>query len=308
MQDCSLALSNLRDVSGRGAVKLPVPRVIYEAEATRRASAEKKLAEATKKNEQLAELRDKRNMDLLKAQSDNKFLVDSLKSEKALSKKSLDGQKALSKKELDSQKAQATSQMAIKKEAIKVLTLAKASLKREFDKQKRALDVLRKHHDATKVKVSDLNCTQSNLMRTRTDLQNEIKSFQRQVKVLTKSSDDQLVKKLAHELDLQKLKNEHKKLELDQTRERLEQKKAPINKASSVALSLENRMELESHKADCKRRQKDDDAARDKMKKDNKARDIQSNLGFAANMLQNTSNMNGGMWQQGSGGLQDVSR
>jgi conjugal transfer/entry exclusion protein len=44
------------------------------------------------------------------------------------------------------------------------------------------------------------------------------------------------------------------------------------------------------------------------MKKDNKARDVQSNLGFAANMLQNTSNMNGGMWQQGSGGLQDVSR
>jgi hypothetical protein len=41
------------------------------------------------------------------------------------------------------------------------------------------------------------------------------------------------------------------------------------------------------------------------MKKDTKAQDVQSNLGFAANMLHNTSNMNGGMWQTGS--VADVS-
>jgi hypothetical protein len=54
------------------------------------------------------------------------------------------------------------------------------------------------------------------------------------------------------------------------------------------------------HKVDYKRCTKDDDTARDKMKKDTKANDVQSNLGFAANMLQNTTNMNVGMWQTGS--------
>jgi hypothetical protein len=63
----------------------------------------------------------------------------------------------------------------------------------------------------------------------------------------------------------------------------------------------------ELHKVDCKRQTKDDDFARDKdkMKKDMKARDVQLNLGFAANMLQNTTNMNGGMLQTGS--VADVS-
>jgi hypothetical protein len=41
------------------------------------------------------------------------------------------------------------------------------------------------------------------------------------------------------------------------------------------------------------------------MEKDTKARNVQSNLGFAANMLPNTTNMNGGMWQTRS--LSDVS-
>jgi hypothetical protein len=35
------------------------------------------------------------------------------------------------------------------------------------------------------------------------------------------------------------------------------------------------------------------------MKEDTKMPNVQSNLGFAANMLQNTTNMNGGMWQTG---------
>jgi hypothetical protein len=69
--------------------------------------------------------------------------------------------------------------------------------------------------------------------------------------------------------------------------------------------SLWKTKELESHKVNCKRRAKDDDFACDKMKKDTKAHDVQSNLGFAANMLQNTTNMNGGMWQTGS--VTDVS-
>jgi hypothetical protein len=66
-------------------------------------------------------------------------------------------------------------------------------------------------------------------------------------------------------------------------------------------------MELESHKVERKCCTKDDDAAHGKMKKDMKSRDMQSNLGLVTNMMQNQSNVHGGMWQQGTIGLQDVS-
>jgi hypothetical protein len=83
---------------------------------------------------------------------------------------------------------------------------------------------------------------------------------------------------------------------LDQSRERFESKtKAPISKSAAV-MSLEGRMELGSHKVECKRRTKNDDAARDKMKRDMKSKDIQSNFRFTAtNMMQNQSNVTGGM-------------
>jgi hypothetical protein len=143
-------------------------------------------------------------------------------------------------------------------------------------------------------------------MRTRTDLQNAVKNLGKEVKSLTKKIDNQLDKKLNHELMMQKMRNEYKQLDIDQACKKIENKKAGVpSKAAAAALTLEDKKDLESHKVDCKRRTKDDDFARDKMKKDTKARDVQSNLGFAANMLQNTSNMNGGMWQTGS--VADVS-
>jgi hypothetical protein len=105
---------------------------------------------------------------------------------------------------------------------------------------------------------------------------------------------------------MQKMRNKYKQLDLDQARKKTEnKKKAAPSKAASAALTLEDKKELESHKVDCKWQTKDDDFARDKMKKDTKARDVQLNLGFAANMLQNTTNMNDGMWQTGS--VADVS-
>jgi hypothetical protein len=137
-------------------------------------------------------------------------------------------------------------------------------------------------------------------MRTRTDLQNEVKNSTKEGKVLTKKIDNKLDKKLIHELCMQKMRNKYKQLDLDQARKKNENKKhAAPSKAASAALTLEDKKELELHKADCKRRTKDDDFAHDKMKKDTKAHDVQSNLDFAAIMLQNTTNMNGGMWQTG---------
>jgi adenylyl- and sulfurtransferase ThiI len=127
-------------------------------------------------------------------------------------------------------------------------------------------------------------------MRTRTDLQNEVKNLAKEVKVLMKKIDNQLNKKLNHELCMQKMRNK---------------KHAAPSKAASAALTLEEKKELELHKVHCKRRTKDDDFTCNKVKKDTKACDVESNLGFAANMLQNTTNMNGGMWQTGS--VADVS-
>jgi hypothetical protein len=185
MQDCSLALSKLCNANGngklRGAVKPPVQHM-YEVECTFRASADKKLAEAMKKIAHLIELREKRNLDLVKAQSDNNFLFDSSKSENSLAKKLFGGQKALSKKELDGQKAHATSLMNNKKEAIKVLTAAKSALKKEFDKQKKAYEALQKlQEQSNKQKLSQSNCSEASLMRTQTDLQNKVKALKKEI-------------------------------------------------------------------------------------------------------------------------------
>jgi chromosome segregation ATPase len=310
LQDCSLALSNLRAANGkdnaRPAVKPSVQR-LYEVECSLRASVEKKLADAQKKIEQLTEMREKGNLVLAKTQVDYKYLVDSSKSDKAEQKKKLDGQKASSKKDLDNHKATAASLLTNKKDALKDANSQKASLKKKFDKGEKELTALKKLQEATQSKLHAANASESSLMRTRTELQNEVKTLKKEVLRLEKKSDDQLVKKQAHELDIQKMKNEYKQLELDHTRERFEIKtKAPISK-SSASMSLEGRMELESHKVECKRRTKDDDAARDKMKRDMKSKDIQSNFGFVTNMMQNQSNVTGGMWQQGSQGVQDVS-
>jgi hypothetical protein len=110
----------------------------------------------------------------------------------------------------------------------------------------------------------------------------EVKELKKDAKGLTKKVEAQLEQKLDHELD------QHDELSM----QKMYNKYDPARNMS-VALSLEDKKALESHKVKCKRRTKDDE-------KDTKVRDIQSNLGFAANMLQNTTYINGGMWQTGS--------
>jgi hypothetical protein len=260
--------------------------------------AEKNLAEANTKNANLWDLKEKRNLDLAQVTTDNKCLSDLLKSQETLHKKELDAEKSHN----------TTAQVQLKKDAIKSAKSSKGALKKDFDKQKKSYNSLLKSSNTNKVKISDLNCSQLSLLRTRTNLQNEVKNLTKEVKVLTKKIDNQLDKKLNRDFSMQKMRNEYKQLDLDQARKKNENKKhAAPSKSVSAALTLEDKIALESHKVDCKRRTKDDDFARDKMKKDTKARDVQSNLGFAANMLhQNQSNMNGGMWQNGS--VTDVSR
>jgi hypothetical protein len=174
---------------------------------------------------------------------DNKCLSDLLKS-----------QKTRFKKELDAKKSHTAAQVQLKKDAIKLAASSKQALKKDFDKQKKSYNSLLKLSNTNKVKILDLNCSQLSLMWTRTDLQNEVKNLTREVEVLTKKIDNQLNKKLNHELCMQKMRKEYKQLDLDQALEKKENKKhAPPSKAASAALSLEDKKELEWHKVNCKR-------------------------------------------------------
>jgi chromosome segregation ATPase len=303
LQDCSMVLSNLaRDTNGNDSA---IQRAL-DKERARRESAETKLADASVKFAQLFELKEKCNLKLASAQTDLKYLSGVSKAAKASAKQSLDGQKAQNKKDFEGQKAHATIQLDAKKDALKAANSSKATLKKEFDKFKKKYDSLFRSNETNKGKLSEVNMSQSVLLRTRTNLQAEVKDLQKDLKAAKKKLDAQLINKLEHEMSMQQLKNDYKQLDIDQARERFENKKNPaINKKTSLALSLDDKKELESHKVECRSRSKDDDAARDKLKKDLKQRKVQSNLGFAANMLQNSSNVNGGMWQQGT--IQDVS-
>jgi hypothetical protein len=65
-------------------------------------------------------------------------------------------------------------------------------------------------------------------------------------------------------------------------------------------MGLDEKKELATHNALLKKQSKENDDARAALKKELKKKETQSNLGFAAGMMQQTSNMNGGMWQSTS--------
>jgi hypothetical protein len=212
----------------------------------KRVFAKKNFFDANVKIANLWEHNEERNLDLAQVTTDIKCLSDLLKSNKTLAKK-----------ELDAKKSHTTAQVQLKKDAVKAATSSKqVLLNRDFDKQKKTYDSLLRMSNTNKVKISDLNCSQFSLLRTRTDLQNEVKNLTKEVKVLTKKIDNQLDKKLNHELCMQKMWNEYKQLDLDQAREKNENNKAAPSKAASAVLTLEDKKELEWYKVDCKRKNK----------------------------------------------------
>jgi hypothetical protein len=91
------------------------------------------------------------------------------------------------------------------------------------------------------------------------------------------------------------MKNQHKQMGLDE-----------LCGGATGPMSLEQKMDFVSHQAFVKQQGKDFDLARAYHQKEIKKKDTQqSNLGFTANMLHITSNLNGGMWSSTSVG--DVS-
>jgi hypothetical protein len=73
-----------------------------------------------------------------------------------------------------------------------VVQTSRQALKKVFDMQKKTYDSLVRVNNTNKIKISDLNCTQTTLMRTRTELQNEVKALNKDVKALIKKLDAQL--------------------------------------------------------------------------------------------------------------------
>jgi hypothetical protein len=106
-------------------------------------------------------------------------------------------------------------------------------------------------------------------MKTKTDLQTEVKNLTKDVKALTKNVDTLFQKKLDHEPSIQKLRNESKQLELDLVHaDKLQNKKAQAsNTKKAPPLSLVEKKDFETHKAEVKRQAKDNDA-REKLKKE----------------------------------------
>jgi chromosome segregation ATPase len=309
MQDCSLALSNLRGGNGNanGNARVPTAQRMYELECGLRTAAEKKIAAANRKVLLVTETRERASVALAKSQVECKNQKDINKSDKAENRKKLEEQKMDSKKELANQKNVASILLSEKKIALREMTTEKVAFKKKFEKGVRAFATLERQLETLQSKLHAVNASENSLLTNRTELQKQIKTLKKDVKVLEKASTAQLEMRHAHELDILKMKNKWKQLDVESAKSKLEmKKKAPISKTAR-SLTLEGRMELESHKVECKRRSKDDDLARDKMKRDMKSQTLQSNFGFTTNMMQSQTNASGGSWKQGSQGVQDVS-
>jgi hypothetical protein len=65
---------------------------------------------------------------------------------------------------------------------------------------------------------------------------------------------------------------------------------------SNGPLNLKQKKDFVTHQALVKQQSKDSDLAQAIHQKEVKKKDVQAKLGFAANMLHNMSNLNGGMW------------
>jgi hypothetical protein len=174
----------------------------------------------------------------------------------------------------------------------------KKTHKQDFDKLKRQYETLGKLHSNLVECNSELNATQVVVLIVKAELLSTSKAPAREAKHLKKLVDNQQEKKIKHELDIQNMHVKVKQLTLEETCERTSNPSASKTPKKSLAMGLDDKKELATHNALLKKQQKENDDARTALKKDLKKKEMQLNLGFAAGgMLQNTFNMNGGMWQ-----------
>jgi hypothetical protein len=176
----------------------------------------------------------------------------------------------------------------------------KKTLKQDFDKVKRQYETLGKLHSNLVERNSELNATHVAVLNVKAELISLSKGQAREVKHLTKLVDNQQEKKLKHERDIQEMRVKVKQLALKETLERSSKAsaaapKTPKTKTPKKLLAMGLDDKKATHNTLLKKQQKEKDDARAALKKELKKKETQSNLGFAAGMLQQTSNLNGGM-------------
>jgi myosin heavy subunit len=257
----------------------------------------KDLALAETKREKLLDLLDERGLEVVQLKSGKTGAVAEVNLLKKLHKTELKSEKELTKKEI-----------LAKSVTIKTLESTKNSLKKELNKVNKQYETLGKLHSNLVERNSELSATHVAVLRVKADLISSSKSQAKEVKRLTRLVDNQQEKKLKHEFDMQEMRVTVKQLALEETRERSSKASAAprTTKTKSLAMGLDEKKELATHNALLKKQSKENDDARAALKKELKKKETQSNLGFAAGMVQQNSNLNGGMWQSSS--VAEVSR
>jgi myosin heavy subunit len=294
----------LRDVNGNNAsatgsklAEIKKLEGLLAVERKRSKSALKDLALAETKRKKLLDLLDERGLEVVQLKSGKTGAVAEVNLLKKLHKTELKSEKELTKKEI-----------LAKSVTIKTLESTKKSLKKELNKVNKQYETLGKLHSNLVERNSELSATHVAVLRVKADLISSSKSQAKEVKRLTRLVDNQQEKKLKHEFDMQEMRVTVKQLALEETRERSSKASAAprTTKTKSLAMGLDEKKELATHNALLKKQSKENDDARAALKKELKKKETQSNLGFAAGMVQQNSNLNGGMWQSSS--VAEVSR
>jgi chromosome segregation ATPase len=261
-------------------------------------NALKELAQLKTKHEELSDLLDSQVATVGELNED-------LKAEKKASTSAVRILKNLHKKEL---KAKADEGVT-KFKAQLLLTKEVESIKKGLDKKlfsnDKTIELLRKAFSDSKRRGSELSSDIMSVTKDKDALKLEIKDLKKQLNTHKKKFDNQLEQKNSHQLEMQRMKNANKQMGLDELREKMSSRKEGGGGGKGGPMSLEAKKEFVTHQAFIKQQSKDADLARAVLKKDNKKKENYSNMNFAASMLHNQSNPNGGMWSSNS--VNDVS-
>jgi hypothetical protein len=249
----------------------------------------------------LGELSDKHGLKVselqLELKADWKTAVADLLSEEKAALVNLNLEKKIHKKELKVKVEGVSPRVKAQTAITKEVESARKILQKKLDASTKAFAVLQGAFETAKRKSSKLSCNISMLVAKSKDLLKEdIKVLNKTIKTLKSKVDNQLVQKNTHVVEMQQMKNDYKQLGLDKLREKCVNKKAGGGGRSSGTMNLEKKKDFVTHQALLKQQGKDSDLAWAIHQKEVKKKDMQSNLGFAANMLHNASNLNGGMW------------
>jgi hypothetical protein len=250
--------------------------------------------DAELKRKKLLELLDDRGLQVAKLEADEKLSKTGSVAEVKLLKKL---HKADTKTEKDTVK-KATAILTAK---IKDLQADKKTAAKVLAKLEKKNEQLQVTHKELQDDTHNLKAEHVAVLNVKAGLAKTVKSQASKIKSLTSRVDDQLDKKQKHSESLASMRIKVKELALEETRQRIAHPNlAKLPKTSTAAMGLDAKKELATHNALLKKQQKDCDEQRNASKKALKKKEIQTNLGFAAGMLQSTSNLNGGMWSHSS--------